>query len=130
MLLKSVLVLALIAGVAEPATEALTPAPLVFPIPAGACHKYPCAIDPYPPGAPTVSSSVLFPIAPGSDARGMIQTQVLEPGFAGATVLYSAYNADKSYLQTLWIQVMPARGGYHVTLRTCRGTDYPAVPCK
>jgi hypothetical protein len=125
---KPWLILALVAAVTAGATQA--PAALVFPIPAGACQKYPCAIDPYPAGAPDVSPSVLFPIPPGSDARGLIQTQMLAPGATGATVLYSAYNADKSYLQTLWIQVMPSRGGYHTMLATCRGTDYPVTPCK
>jgi hypothetical protein len=109
---------------------ALNPAPLVFPIPDGACRIYPCAIDPYPPGTLAVTPSMAVQIPAGAAMFGAIQTQMLDAPAPSATVLYSAYNRDKSYLQTLWISVMPSRGGYHVVLNTCRGNDYPATPCK
>jgi hypothetical protein len=103
------------------------PAASVFPIANVACHTYPCAVDPYPAGSPKITRAVDADILPGI-GRGLIQTQILTDGATTATVLYSAFNADKSYLQTLWITVLPSKGGYHVMLATCRGTDNP--PCK
>jgi len=100
-------------------------APLVFPIPAGACHAYPCAIDGYGDSA-GVASSIVIPA--GAAASGMVQSQILDGSTTTGEVLYSAYNVDRTFLQTVWIQVMPSRGGYHVTLTTCRASVNP--PCK
>jgi hypothetical protein len=100
-------------------------APLVFPIPAGACHAYPCAIDGYGDSA-AIASGIVIPA--GAAASGMVQSQTLDGSTTTGEVLYSAYNADRTFLQTLWIEVMPSRGGYHVTLTTCRATPNP--PCK
>src|SRR5579884_3001365 len=97
------------------AAVASSGAPLVFPLPAGACHRYPCAIDGYG-NARGVADSIVIPA--GAAASGLVQSQIVDASSTTADVLYSAYNGDKSVLQTLWVHVMPSRGGYHVMLTT------------